>query len=260
MIDPLSPGERTKAGADNCISGRQGGCATISVMGARPERPHIAINMAMSADGKTSTRRRESFQMGSPHDKQLMNVLRARADAVVIGAGTLRVDGFPLIVRDAALVHGRLAKKKPPQPINAVMSNSLAFPLTKKFFHCQDTEKIVFTIRSARRETIERIERYADVAVLPGMSVSPKRVIDRLAKRGCAKILVEGGGAINYSFFKAGLVDELYVTLAPTIIGGSAAPTVVDGRGFLKNTRLRLELISAKRIENELFLHYRVIP
>lgn len=224
-----------------------------------PEKPHIAINMAMSADGKITTYRRESFQMGSREDRRMMNVLRARCDAVVIGTGTLRVDGFPLIVRDPALVKNRLARKKPPHPINAIMSSSLEFPLTKKLFHCSDTKKIVFTIRSAPRKKIERIERYAEVVTLPGMVVSPKRVVDRLAQKGCTRILVEGGGAINYSFLKAGLVDELYVTLVPAIIGGATAPTVVDGRGFLTNTRLQLELLSSKKIENELFLRYRIV-
>ena len=228
-------------------------------MNAHPNKPHIAINMAMSADGKISTWRRESFQMGSGEDKQLMNVLRARSDAVVIGSGTLRVDGFPLIVRDEALVKKRLKLKKPAQPINAIMSNSLSFPLTKKLFHHADTEKIVFTLRSALRDRIGRIERYAEVVALPGTTVSPKLVVNHLALKRCERILVEGGGAINFSFLKADLVDELYVTLSPTIIGGATAPTVADGHGFLRNTRLRLELLSSKKIENELFLHYRVL-
>lgn len=228
-------------------------------MSTHPDKPYIAINMAMSADGKITTHRRESFQMGSPEDKRLMNVLRSQSDAVIIGSGTARIDGFPLIVRDPALVENRILRAKPPHPINVIMSNSLTFPLTRKLFHFKDTEKIVFTVRSAPADRIKRIERYAEVMTLPGRVVSPNRVVSRLAKKGCSRILVEGGGAINYSFLKAGLVDELYVTLIPTIIGGVSAPTLVDGRGFLKDTRLRLELISSKKIENELFLRYRVV-
>lgn len=219
----------------------------------------VAINMAMSADGKISSHRREPFQLGSSRDRQLMSVLRAQNDAIVIGSGTLRTDGYPLIVRDPALVKRRIARGEPPHPLNVIMSASLDLPLSKKLFHHPDTRRIVVTLRSAPQTRIARIERVAEVVKLPGKTVSPKRTLDLLVRRGCSRILLEGGGELNYSFLKAGLVDELYVTLAPTIIGGRTAPTVVDGRGFLRNTRLRLELLSSKRIENEVFLHYRIV-
>ncbi|MBI4720017.1 MAG: dihydrofolate reductase family protein, partial [Chitinivibrionia bacterium] len=65
----------------------------------RTNHPYIIINMAMSADGKIASYRRESFQLGSTHDKRLMNTLRAGADAVIVGSGTVRADGYPLVVR-----------------------------------------------------------------------------------------------------------------------------------------------------------------
>lgn len=230
----------------------------MALMKNAQPKPHIVINMAMSADGKISTRKRESFRLGSAEDKKLMEMLRARSDAVIIGAETLRVDGFPLIVQDRALAKKRREQGKPPHPVNAVMSGSLAFPLTRKLFHFPDTEKIVFTLRSAPARKIARIERLAEVIALPGAMVSPRRVVGRLARRGCAMILVEGGGRLNFAFLQAGLVDELYITLTPTIIGGADAPTIADGRGFLKRSRLALRLISSRRIGDELFLRYRI--
>jgi 2,5-diamino-6-(ribosylamino)-4(3H)-pyrimidinone 5'-phosphate reductase len=224
-----------------------------------PPQPWIAINMAMSADGKISTYRRESFQLGTRHDKQMMNILRARCDAVIIGSGTCRVDGYPLIVRDPALVQKRIARNKPVQPVNVIMSGSLELPLAKKLFRYPGTEKVVFTLRSVPAEKIKRVEKYAAVVLLPGKSVSPRLVVRWLAQKGYRQLLVEGGGATNYSFLKAGLVDELYITLAPAILGGADAPTVADGRGFLKKSRVRLELVSSRKIADEIFLRYRVV-
>lgn len=215
--------------------------------------------MAMSADGKITSYRRESFQLGSAHDKRLMNTLRSQADAVIIGSGTVRADGYPLIVRDPRAVAKRVRRGASIQPINVVMSNSLDIPLAKPLFHHPDTEKLVFTARGASRENIRRVERLAAVVVLPSKAVSPRRVVDYLARRGASRILVEGGGSINYSFIKEKLVDEIFITVTPFIIGGAKAPTVVDGRGFLAHARGRLELISSRRVKDEVFLRYRVV-
>jgi riboflavin-specific deaminase-like protein len=215
--------------------------------------------MAMSVDGKITSYRRESFQLGSAHDKHLMNILRAQADAVIVGSGTVRADGYPLIVRDPKAVAKRARLGVSTQPINVVMSNSLDIPITKLLFHHPDTEKLVFTTRSASRENIRRVERFATVVVLPSKTVSPGRVVEYLERRGVRRILVEGGGATNHSFIRAKLVDEIFITVTPFIIGGADAPTVVDGRGFLAHTSVRLELISSRRLKNEVFLRYRVL-
>ncbi|MBP2681208.1 MAG: bifunctional deaminase-reductase-like protein [Candidatus Krumholzibacteriota bacterium] len=67
------------------------------------------------------------------------------------------------------------------------------------------------------------------------------------------------GGTLNYSFFEAGLVDEIYITVTPRILGGAKAPTPVDGRGFLKNTQVRLRLATLRRRGDEIFLKYTVV-
>jgi riboflavin-specific deaminase-like protein len=222
-------------------------------------RPRLAINMAMSADGKISSYRRESFPLGSRYDKKLMNELRARADAVIIGSGTLKVDGFPLLVRNAELLEQRKRKGVPLQPLNVLISSTLKIPLNKKFFHHTGTKKIVFTGSSADKELVRKAAKLAEVVVLPTKAISPASVIDNLARRGIRRILLEGGGEVNFSFLKAALVDELFITVTPCIVGGAYAPTVVDGKGFLRDALVSLELISAKRIENEVFLRYRVL-
>jgi 2,5-diamino-6-(ribosylamino)-4(3H)-pyrimidinone 5'-phosphate reductase len=193
-----------------------------------PTRPTVAMNMAITADGKISTHRRETISLGSPNDRYLMDKLRARADAVVIGA-------------------------------NVVLSTRLNLPRKGEFFSHPDTERLIITTLSAPSSKIARFERVAHVHVLPRRRIRPKDVIDHMAARRARRVLIEGGGETNFSFISSGLVDEIYITVTPWILGGRTAPTAVDGAGFLRNKRVRLELVSSRREDNEVFLRYRVI-
>ena len=127
-----------------------------------------------------------------------------------------------------------------------------------RFLTHPDTKKIVFTTRLAPNARVKRIRRAAEVVVLPRRTVSPALVLDDLERRGVRKVLLEGGGTIHFSFLKEDLVDDIYVTLTPRLIGGAGAPSLLDGKGFLKDDHKKLKLISERRVGDELFLKYRV--
>jgi len=222
-------------------------------------KPRVGVNMAMSADGKVSTYRRETFSLGSAWDRRLMDVLRARADAVVIGASTLRLDGWAIRVRDPEIRKRRAGRRGRPHPLNVVVSTDAKLPAKCEFFTHPDTEKLVVTTRRAPPGRVARLRKIAEVVVLPGKMIRPADVLDLLSARGARRVLVEGGGTLNYSFFEAGLVDEIYITVTPRILGGAKAPTPVDGRGFLKNTQVRLRLATLRRRGDEIFLKYTVV-
>lgn len=213
----------------------------------------------MSVDGKIATRGREPFSLGSPEDRHLMDQLRARADAIVIGSGTLRVDPWPLRVRNPGIRARRVQRGRPRHPLNVVLSRSLDFSTRTRFFTHPRTQRLVITTRSAPKARREYFERVAEVCVLRGARIRPPEVLQVLAARGVARVLVEGGGEVNFSFFAAGVVDEVYITVTPRILGGADAPTVVDGRGFLKAAHPRLELVTSRRRHDEVFLRYRVV-
>jgi 2,5-diamino-6-(ribosylamino)-4(3H)-pyrimidinone 5'-phosphate reductase len=224
------------------------------------ERPNVWINVAMSADGKISTHRRETFSLGSRHDRYLMDLLRAKADAVIVGARTVRLDGWAIRVRDLRVRRRRVAGGKPPHPLNVVLSSRLDLSVKCQFFDHPKTEKLIITSRLAPRSRIRRFAHYGDVWVAPSTRIRPAVVLNELHKRGCKRVLLEGGGELNFSFLAEGLVDELYITITPRILGGRTAPTPVDGPGFLRATQLGLELISSRRRGEEVFLRYRVRP
>jgi len=222
-------------------------------------RVHVSVNMAISLDGRISTRRREQIVLGTHHDRRLMDVLRARCDAVVVGAGTVRHDGFPILVRDPAVRARRVARGKPPHPVNVILSRTLDLPVSRPIFRRADTERVVFTTRQATARRVASFRALADVVVLPRQSLSPHAVLDVLAARGLRRVLVEGGGEIHWAFARADCVDEIYVTLTPRLIGGAGAPSLLDGKGFLRDEHRRLKLLSCRRVGDELFLRYRVL-
>jgi riboflavin-specific deaminase-like protein len=187
----------------------------------------------------------------------MMDRLRARADAILVGAGTVRVDGFPLIVRDKKINKIRNSKNRPSHPVNVILSRTLHIPLRRPIFQHKEVERIIFTTRAAKKERRRHFAECCEVIVLPKRNFLT-RVLDILSERGMSTILVEGGGELNYAFFREALVDELYLTVTPRIIGGGNAPTPVDGCGFVKAEHVRLELVSSRRIGQEVFLHYRV--
>jgi 2,5-diamino-6-(ribosylamino)-4(3H)-pyrimidinone 5'-phosphate reductase len=216
--------------------------------------------MAVSVDGRITTRAREHFALGSENDRRLMDELRTRADAVIVGAGTVRHDGWPMVVRYPDLRARRTRRRRPPHPVNVVLSRALDLPIGSRFFRSPDTERIVFTTRQAPAARVKRFQSVADVVVLPGRTLSPARIVEHLHARGLRNLLLEGGGEIHYAFAKAGLVDRLYVTITPRLIGGTDAPSLLDGRGFLRSDHLRLHLESLRRKGDEVFLRYRVLP
>ncbi len=223
-----------------------------------PTQPKVVVNMAVSVDGRITTRERERVSLGSERDRRLMDELRVRADAVVIGAGTVRHDGHPMIIRYEDLRAHRTKRGQPAHPVNVVLSRALDLPAHSRFFASDETRRIIFTTKSAPVARVRRFSRVAEVIVLPGKSLSPKRVLSALARRGLHRVLLEGGGEVHFAFAKAGLVGEIYVTVTPRLIGGKNAPSLLDGEGFLWKDHTHLRLVSAKRVGEEVFLHYRV--
>jgi riboflavin-specific deaminase-like protein len=212
----------------------------------------------MSADGKISTHAREVFPLGSPEDRRLMDMLRSTADAVVVGSGTVRLDGWAIRVRDSEIRRKRLRRGLPPHPLNVVLSTTLDLPADCQFFDHPKTEKLVITSRRAPKNRVRRFQELGEVWIAPANRIRPGDVVAELHKRGHKNILLEGGGRLNFSFIEERLVDEIYITVTPRILGGEAAPSPVDGRGFVKDEQVRLELVSSRRRGGEVFLRYRV--
>lgn len=226
---------------------------------SRP-RPYIVMNFAMSADGKISTSDRSRIRFSSKHDWDLLDQIRAESDAVLIGANTIRSEDPPFQIRSKKRRAWRVAAGKTTHPISIVLTKSLNLPLNGNYLTMTEADRIIATTRKAPSEKVSLMTNYAEIIQTGDDGVDLVDLCEILHSKGIRRLLVEGGGEVNMAFFQAGLIDEVYMTLCPVIIGGRDAPTPVDGIGFDSDRIVKLDLIESKQVENEIFQRYRVKP
>lgn len=207
----------------------------------------VFSNLAISLDGKIASKDRGFVLLGTGKDHARMQVLRKRADAIIMGASTLRTFKQPLAVRGARR-----------QPLNVILSSDLtgvspAWP----FFTRAGFRRVIFVTGTVPRTRLARFERTSTVVPIDPRRSSAKQIITALSKIGVRRLLVEGGGGLMWQFARHDLIDEYNVTLTPWIVGGASAPTLVDGEGFGRRELLKLRLVSCRRVGQELYLVYR---
>ncbi len=204
------------------------------------DRPHLAINMVATVDGRAALGG-TATGIGSQRDRELMRQLRAAADVVLHGAGTVRAD--PLSARvPQHLVEQRVARGMAPQPLGAIITASGNLPAEHPYWQ---SPAVVYVTSDAAVHVPAEVVRVPDVPA----------AIQDLAQRGVKRILCEGGPKLNAELLQADLVDEIYFTLAPKLAGGAEPLTIVQGGNF---PIVRLKLLSMDEHDGELFLRYGV--
>lgn len=223
------------------------------------ERPYVAINMVSSVDGRTTIGGQlQQNRIGSPVDRQLMGWVRHAADAVIRGAQTVRANPVYPAVPDG-LVRIRQAKGLSEQPLAALISNSCDVPLDAALFASAPRRPIVITSHQAPEERLAPLRDVADVLVVGEETVDLAGALTKLRHEyGIDRILLEGGPSLNYQFLRQGLVDELFWTVAPKMIGGKAELSWVEGNDLF-DPLVQLKLVSAYTLDDELFLRYSVL-
>lgn len=212
-------------------------------------RPQIHAVVAMSLDGKIATRDRDDAAFSSRADRRFLNELRAKADALVVGAGTVRAVDPPMRVSPRSLLKGR------PEPVRAVVSTLCLLSADLKVFGGGGKAK-VYTTPLASAGARKALESVAEVRLSRGDRVTAREIVDDLAAGGAKTIQVEGGGELIWSFLEDDLLDEIHVTLCPVAIGGNTAPTPAGGEGFDAQSLKKARLLDLRREGDEVFLHY----
>lgn len=225
-------------------------------------RPHTTVVLAMSADGKIADRSRTAAHIGSYNDKLHLERQIARSDAVLLGAGTLRADQASLPITTPALLGDRQQQGKPPQPINIVCSPSGNLDPDWKFFHQGIPRWLLTSPQGAQRwQQQPQFERVLLGAATPSaerLVFDWPVVFEQLAQFNLDRIAVLGGAELIASLLAVNLIDELWITLCPVILGGADAATPVAGPGFFVREAPKLDLCEVIDLEGELFLNYRV--
>jgi len=220
---------------------------------------HVFVNAAVSADGKLSTRRREQVRISGPEDFARVDRLRADADAVLVGVGTVLADDPHLTVDDPSLRTARTDRGDPANPARVVVDSTGRTPVDARILDSEATTYVVVSAAAthSRREALERAGAEVVVAGGGDERVALEAALPKLEDRGVERLMVEGGGEIIHSLFAAGLVDELSVYVGSLIVGGRDAPTLADGDGFVESFP-ELSLEDVTRIDDGVLLEYTV--
>lgn len=228
---------------------------------ARPERPFVFTNFAVTLDGRSTIEGR-SGPIGSEVDTALLVGLREIPDAVMIGAGTLRAERYGRIPPGERSRARRQRRGVAPDPLVVIVSGSLDVPWDAGLFTDGGGRVLIVTAAEDElpetRTPVEALRVPAADGPEPrggGATVDLVRAMAELrSSYGVRSLLCEGGARLHGTMLEAELVDELFVTIAPVISGGGG-PRLTE---LLSESRRELELLWLLEHQGELFARYRV--
>lgn len=218
-------------------------------------RPFIACNMVTSLDGKVTADGTQPSSLGSSFDLKTMGIIRSHFDAILTGGNTIRLHPYYLGV-PAKLEGVRQRKGLEAQPLTVLLSRSGNLDPANRLFAQAPRPPVILTSAAGAQNLAATIQNQSSVEIMA--DTNPKAVATLLQEKyGVKRLLVEGGPSVNYQFMQTKLLDELFLTLHPSLIGKrtdlglSAGDHVLDKANSIK-------LISANRQDDELFLRYRI--
>jgi len=220
---------------------------------AHLERPYTIVNFVSSADGRAAFQGR-SRDLSDPGDRQMFHGLREHVDAILVGAGTLRTERYGRLVRDAERRHRRAASGLSPEPLACIFSRSGNIPTDIPLFAEPAARVVVFT--PAPLDTSALAAQVAVVHLNPGEFTLTTMMRRLRSAYDVRSLLCEGGPTMFGALLREALVDELFLSLAPKLVGGGTAPGITRGEP-LSELR-KLTLVWAIESDSSLYLRYSV--
>ncbi|CAL9486998.1 hypothetical protein SUDANB6_03166 [Streptomyces sp. enrichment culture] len=214
--------------------------------------PYVLLSAAVSLDGYLDDTGPERLLLSGPDDFDRVDEVRASADAILVGAGTIRADNPRLLVNSPERRAARIAAGKPEFPSKVAVSGSGELDPAAPFWHTGGDKVVLTTDRGAR--TARALGIAADVVAL-GDRLDWRAALEHLHdERGVRRLMVEGGGTVHTQLLQGQLADELQLVLAPLIVGDPEAPRLF-GPGTYPGGRMRL--VETRRIGDVVLAKYR---
>jgi 5-amino-6-(5-phosphoribosylamino)uracil reductase len=219
-----------------------------------PDRPYTVVSCSVSLDGYLGDRT-PRLALSNAADFERVDEVRARSDAIMVGAGTVRTDNPRLLVRSEARREQRTARGLPPSPMKITVSERMDLDAHSNFFTTGECEKLVYTSTGRVRDARARLGPVATI-VDGGRRVRMRRLCEDLGDRGVGQLMVEGGGVVHTQFLADDLVDELQLVVAPFFVGDSRAPRFVSDGHFPWHAGRRAALAGVRQIGDVVLLRY----
>ncbi|HKR48705.1 MAG TPA: dihydrofolate reductase family protein [Pseudonocardiaceae bacterium] len=225
----------------------------LALPGKAPgHRPYVVLNMVATADGMATVAHRTA-PISNPADRQLFHELRAHVDAVLVGAGTVRTERYGRLVRDPARRERRVARGLAPDPLAVVVSGRLTLTPDLPLLADPHSRVVVLTVSAAELDECAAQVSYLRPA--PGEDLDLATMLARLrTEHGVRSVLCEGGPTLNAALLPAGLVDELFLAIAPVLAGSAGSLSIIDWAPLVEP--VDLDLIWLLESESQLFARY----
>ncbi|MFF5073527.1 RibD family protein [Micromonospora olivasterospora] len=242
------------------------------------DRPYVLLSCAMSIDGYIDDATDQRLLLSNEADLDRVDAVRAGCDAILVGAGTVRLDDPRLVVRSPERQQRRVARGLPPSPTKVTVTATGDLDPAARFFTVGDAERIVYCAPAALEKARHRLAGLATVVEAPpgctapaggvgaggvasagpdaGEPVGCAGVLADLAARGVRRLMVEGGAGVHTQFLGAGLVDELHLVVAPFFVGDRRAPRFPGDGRFPWHPGRRAILAEARQIGDVVLLRY----
>jgi riboflavin biosynthesis pyrimidine reductase len=197
---------------------------SLSSLYARADRsnPWLRVNFVSSVDG-AATVDGVSGGLGGDADHRVFDLLRELCDVVIVGAGTVRGEGYGPMVLPPPSVARRVSRGLPQHPVFAIVSNRLDLDPASRTFTEAPVRPIVVTTDAAPHDRRRALAAVADIVIAGESQLDPTVLVASLAERGLAQQHCEGGPSLFGSLLAAGVVDELCLTVSPHLVAGDAS-------------------------------------
>ena len=208
--------------------------------------PFVTAKFACSLDGKIATFSGQSQWISCEESRKFVHKMRDINDGIMVGIGTVLADNPSLTTR---LDGGK-------NPVRIIADSFARLPLDSKILYDGAAKNIIAVTENAPAEKVSKLKKLgAEIIVAGSFQVNLKTLMNELAKREITSVLLEGGGTLNFSMFRAGLIDKVFAFVAPKIIGGIDALTPVEGGGVEKlSDAVQLENLTAEKIGSDILI------
>jgi riboflavin-specific deaminase-like protein len=218
---------------------------------ARPDRPYLVLNMVSSLDGKAAIDWRTKG-LSTELDRRLFHHLRTQADAVMVGAGTVRIERYGRMAKSDELRDKRESEGLARDPLAVIVSARLDLPADLPLLNEPEQRVVIATGSDASLTGLGDQVEYARTG-----DDLPLLMARLREDHGIRSVLCEGGPTLNSHLLAAGLVDELFLTLNPKLAGGASALTIVAGRELIEPAEL--QLVSVAEGGGDIFTRWRLV-